>query len=129
MNGYDLDGVLARVNFDQASTRGLRNVYLQADVIYSPRSEFVVLTGRNAGTAELRKVTRDWLRDKFGEKFQGVFFYGGGEAAVARAKARAINRLGLDSYTDDNLDILRMIKEAGVSVPLYHFSGGEKKRI
>lgn len=128
MNGYDLDNTLADTAFSQANIRGLKNVYLSADVMYRPRGDFVVLTGRRAPTAELRKATRDWLKEHF-PNCKGVFFYSGGERAVAKAKAGAIKRMRLDSYTDDNLDILKMIREEGVTVPLYHYSGGSKKSV
>lgn len=116
--GYDLDGTLADVNFSAASVRGLARVYAQANVLYTPRSDFVVLTGRTAN-AEQRRVTRKWLRDNFGDKFKGVFFYSGGEAEIAKAKARAIRRMNLTSYTDNNKKMLDLIRAEGVDAELH----------
>lgn len=118
MVGYDLDGTLADVDFGQAGVRGLARVYAQANVLYTPRQDFVVLTGRTAN-AEQRRVTRKWLRDNFGDNFKGVFFYSGGEAAIARGKARAIKRLNLTAYYDDNVKMLELIRAEGVDAELH----------
>lgn len=118
MIGMDLDGTLADVNFSQAGVRSLATVYAQANVLYTPRQDFVVLTGRTAN-AEQRRVTRKWLRDNFGDKFHGVFFYSGGEAAIAKGKARAIKRLNLTAYYDDNVKMLELIRAEGVDAELH----------
>lgn len=128
MNGYDLDDTIARVDFEQASTRGLATVYSQADVIYRPRGRFVIITARTHSTPALKSATLKWLQDNF-ENFVSIRYVPNGSAeSVGRAKARIANEMRLDSYTDANREILQAMAEF-TEIPLYHLSGGQKSRV
>lgn len=128
MQGYDLDDTLARVNFAQASVRGLATVYAQADVLYKPTEDFVVITARSKPNAAARQATLNWLKENE-PRFQRIYYVPGGNAKnVAMAKARIIDSLNLDSYTSEDREVLNAMKEF-TNVPLYLFRGGKKTRI
>ena len=128
MDGYDLDGTLADVDYDQADIRGLATVFSQAKVKYVPENEFVVITGRTSSRRDLREATETWLVDNF-DNYRGTYYVSGTEAQIIQAKARRIEELGLDSYTDDNLEIVQGLAQAlPNSVELYLIDDGRRTR-
>lgn len=128
MNGYDLDDTLAKVEFSQASVRGLATVYSQAKVLYRPEGRFVVITARTHSTSALKTATLNWLQDNYKNFVTIRYVPSGSEAAVGKAKAAIINAMNLDSYTDNNRDVLKAIAEY-TDVPLYLLSAGHKTRV
>lgn len=127
MQGYDLDGTLANVEYANASVRGLTNVFKSAKVIYKPSRPFVVITARPHATAEQRQATTQWLRDNQ-PNFKAIYYVpSGSEANVAKSKAAVIKRLNLDSYTCDNEEFNQLLKPLVPGVKVYKMSSrGEK---
>ena len=128
MDGYDLDDTLADVNYDEADTRGLATVFSQAEIKYQPEEDFVVITGRTNSTRQLRDATEAWLVDNF-PNYRGTYYVSGTEAQIIQAKARRIEDLDLNSYTDDNLQILEGLAQLlPSSVELYTIEDGQRIR-
>ena len=129
MDGYDLDGTLADVNYDEANVRGLATVFSQAQVEYYPQSPFVVITARSHSTKELRDATEAWLQDNFTE-YKGTYYVEGNEAQVIQAKADLIAELNLESFTDDNPAILAALADlVPAFVGLYTIEDGSRVRV
>lgn len=128
MQGYDLDGTLADVEYANASVRGLVNVFKSAKVIYKPSAPFVVITARPNNTAEQRKATTDWLKENQ-PQFKAIYYVpSGSEAEVAKSKAAVIKRLNLDSYTCDNAEFNALLKPLVPGVRVYKMNkDGTKK--
>lgn len=129
MVGYDLDDTLAKVDWEEAGRRGLANVFASAKVIHRPTQDFIVITARAHSTSAMKTATEKWLRLNF-PNYKGIYYVSGSEKEVANAKARLIRQRRLTSFTDNNRDILAMLKElVPASVNLYQITGGEKKEI
>lgn len=127
MQGYDLDGTLADVDYDLAGVRGLVNVFKSAKVIYTPRDPFVVITARPHATVEQKQATTEWLRTNQ-PNFKAIYYVpSGSEAEVAKSKARVINRLNLDSYTCDNQEFNDLLRPLVPGVTIYHMSSDGNK--
>lgn len=127
MQGYDLDGTLADVDYDLAGVRGLVNVFKSAKVIYTPREPFVVITARPHATVEQKQATTEWLRTNQ-PNFKAIYYVpSGSEAEVAKSKARVINRLNLDSYTCDNQEFNDLLRPLVPGVTIYHMSSDGNK--
>ena len=127
MQGYDLDGTLADVEYANASVRGLVNVFKSAKVIYKPSRPFVVITARPNTTAEQRQATTEWLKENQ-PNFKAIYYVpSGSEANVAKSKAAVIKRLNLDSYTCDNEEFNQLLMPLVPGVKVYKMSSrGEK---
>lgn len=122
MQGYDLDGTLADVDYDLAGVRGLVNVFKSAKVIYTPTEPFVVITARPHATQDQRRATSEWLRENQ-PNFKAIYYVpSGSEADVAKSKARVIKRLNLDSYTCDNEEFNQLLQPLVPGVTVYHMS-------
>lgn len=124
MDAYDLDDTLADVDFDEAGTVGLANVFRMAEVEYVPTEPFIVITARPHDTATLKRATLDWLNANE-PNFERIVYVSGSEQEIIQGKARAINSLDVDSYTDNNTDILDALAPL-VDVPLYVIDDGER---
>lgn len=118
MQGYDLDDTLARVNFARTP---LAEMFATAPVIYTPTSDFVVLTGRPNDTAAQREATTTWLREHQ-PHCRGIHYVAGGEIEKAKRKAAIIKRLRLSDYTDNNPDALAAIATADTGAQLWRMS-------
>jgi hypothetical protein len=127
MQGYDLDGTLADVDYELAGIRGLTNVFKSAKVIYTPRTPFVVITARPHSTTEQKRATTQWLRDNQ-PNFKAIYYVpSGSEANVAKAKAAVIKRLNLDSYTCDNEEFNQLLMPLVPGVKVYKMSSNGEK--
>lgn len=125
MDGYDLDDTLSDVDYDQADTRGLATVFRQAGIIYTPSSEFVVITARTQ-TADAKRATEDWLTSNF-ELYRGTYYVSGSEQEIIQGKADFIRELGLASFTDNNLAILDALADlVPATVQLYYMDDGSR---
>lgn len=119
MQGYDLDGTLAAVEYQQAGVRGLVNIFKSAKVIYKPAAPFVVITARPHATTQQRQATTEWLKENQ-PNFKAIYYVPtGSEATVAKSKAAIIKRLNLDSYTCDNAEFNRLLKPLVPGVTVY----------
>ena len=127
--GYDLDDTLADVNYELAGQIGLANVFSRAGINYRPTEDFVVITARPHDRQEYRDATRDWLNENFGF-FQGIYYVSGTESEIVAKKAEKIRTLNLDSFSDNNVTILGLLKkELGARVPLYRvYADGRRER-
>lgn len=127
MQGYDLDGTLANVEYQNASVRGLVNVFKAAKVIYKPSAPFVVITARPHATAQQRQATTEWLKENQ-PQFKAIYYVpSGSEATVAKSKAAVIKRLNLDSYTCDNAEFNRLLKPLVPGVRVYKMNADGTK--
>jgi hypothetical protein len=127
MQGYDLDGTLADVEYQNAGVRGLVNVFKAAKVIYTPSTPFVVITARPHRTGEQTLATAEWLKETQ-PNFKAIYYVPAGtEAQVAKAKATIINRLKLDSYTCDNAAFNELLKPLVPGVQVFQMSAAGKK--
>ena len=127
MQGYDLDNTLAKVEYDQANTRGLVNLFKSAKVIYTPSTPFVVITARPHDTSQQRKATADWLLENQ-PNFKAIYYVpSGSEEKVAKAKAAVIKRLNLDSYTCDNPQFNELLKPLVPGVTVYKMNADGTK--
>lgn len=128
MQGYDLDGTLANVEYELANTRGLANVFKAAKVIYTPSTPFVVITARPHNTSQERKATADWLLENQ-PNFKAIYYVPtGSEANVAKAKATVIKRLNLDSYTCENQQFNELLKPLVPGVTVYKMNADGTKQ-
>lgn len=115
MQGYDLDDTLARVNF---AATPLAKMFASAPVIYTPSSDFVVLTGRPHDTAIERDATTTWLHQNQ-PRCRGIYYVAGAEIEKALKKAAIIRRLRLTDYTDNNPRALAAIAGDRVTARLW----------
>ena len=127
MQGYDLDDTLAKVEFDLASERRLAAVYRGAKVLYTPDSEFVVITARNHGTEALKTATREWLKANQPNWSGRIVWVSGTETEIVKKKAQAINSLNLTDFTDNNDDILEQLAPL-TNATLWDISDGQRER-
>ena len=127
MQGYDLDDTLAKVEFDLASERGLAAVYRGAKVLYTPDSEFVVITARSHGTEALKTATREWLKANQPNWSGRIVWVSGTEEEIVKKKAQAINSLKLTDFTDNNDDILKALAPL-TTCTLWDISDGNRER-
>lgn len=127
MQGYDLDGTLAAVDFTEANTRGLTNVYRSAKLIYAPREPFIIITARRVPTTAERNATIEWCQTNV-PNYRGLYFVDGTEDEVIAKKVRYIRSRELTAWTDNNPGILAKMKEL-TDVPLYLMTAdGTKER-
>src|SRR5512140_990148 len=107
MQGYDLDDTLARVDFRQAATHTLAELFAAAPVLYVPHDYFVVITVRPGSTSGERTATADWLA-AHQPSCRGIHYVTASSttAGTASSKAAVINRLKLSDYTDNNMNVL-----------------------
>lgn len=110
MQGYDLDDTLAAVNFAAAAERGMATVFAQARVIYTPNTDFIVISARPHSTSAMRTATENWLQENQ-PHFKGIYYVSGTEAEIINKKAQIINEKRLTDFTDNNRDILAKLKD------------------
>lgn len=129
MQGYDLDDTLASVNLSQARFKAMEDIFAGAPVIYTPKSDFVVITGRPHRTDAQRRATAKWLRDNQ-PNFKAIYYIeASSPQAMAEDKARIIKRLNLTDYTDNNSDVLTALAKLNTGATLWKMNtGGSKKR-
>ena len=128
MQGYDLDDTLAKVEFAQASVRGLANVFASAKVIYKPESPFIVITARPHSTSAMKTATENWLKDNQ-PNYKGTYYVSGSEAEIIQAKIRLIKDKNLTDFTDNNTSILAELKKELNNVRLWKmYSTGKRIR-
>lgn len=126
MDAYDLDDTLADTRYVLAAARGLVNVFKSADVLYVPRTEFMVVTARPHSTVEQRKATLEWLQTNQ-PNFQEIHYVTGNtEELKAKAKVMILREQNADSYTDNNPDILDVIKEELPNLKLFIIKNGKR---
>lgn len=126
MIGYDLDDTLAKVDWNEASTRGLAVIFAQAKVITKPRDPFIVITARPHGTIALRKATEDWLQANQ-PNYKGTYYVSGSETEIIQGKARIIKDHNLTGFVDNNTDILKALKDLNLGVKLYKATAKGRK--
>lgn len=114
-NAYDLVGTLANVSYPGENL---------TSVIFKPVGPFVIVTAQSAGShaalyaqvrAEFPNVTRIHSVRVGTDKQEG------------QRKAAILKRIKADTYTDNNTNILAVIRELVPGIRLYHMSNGRKK--
>lgn len=128
MDAYDLDGTLADTRYVLAAARGLVNVFKSAKVLYTPRTEFVVITARTHTTKEQREATTQWLNDNQPNHKAIYYVDSGSEQKIAEEKVRVMKAHNVTSFTDNNPDVLKRIKELLPELDLYIIRGGKRER-
>ncbi len=127
MQGYDLDGTLAAVDLAQAKVKPMASIFASAPVIYTPTTDFVVLTARPHATPAERTATLVWLH-LFQPHFTGIHYVATGRsAALAKSKGALITSLALTDYTDNNPDTLKALLAQGATAKLWQMSPGGRR--
>ena len=126
MDGFDLDGTLADVNFQQAAVRGMAAIFTGVPVIYTPDKPFVVITGRPHSTGEQTRATTRWLTEHQ-PNFKAIYYVEGSEAQMIEQKASIINRLRLATFTDNNPDVLTALSKL-TRAQLFILENGQRVR-
>ena len=118
MQGFDLDDTLAHVNYQSIfGSTSLIDALNNAKVIYTPKSEFVIITARK-GSEEVHKTTTQWVNKTF-PNCKRVYFVSGNTEKVIQEKARLIKELNLTDFTDNNREILAGIKKLETGATLW----------
>ena len=118
MQGFDLDDTLAHVNYQSIfGATSLVDALKTAKVIYTPKSEFVIITARK-GSEIVHKATTEWVHQTF-PNCKRVYFVEGSTAKVIEEKARLIKELNLTDFTDNNREILAGIKKLETGAKLW----------
>lgn len=129
MEAYDLDDTLASVDFAEANTRSLSTVFRQAKVLYVPEVPFTVITARPHSTAELRRATFDWMVANQ-PQWDGQIHYcnADSEQGIIEEKARLIKAHRVTDFTDNNEQILTVLKPLVPNVQLWIIDNGQRTR-
>lgn len=114
-NAYDLVGTLAEVTYPSENL---------TSVIYKPRGPFVIVTAQSAGShAKLYAQ----VREQFPNVTRIHSVRVGTDTQEGQRKAAILKRIKADSYTDNNTNILAVIRKLVPGIRLYHMSNGRKK--
>ena len=113
---YDLVNTLAEVSYpSETITR----------ILYRPRGAFVIITAQSAGT-------HTKLYNQVREQLPGVTrihtVQTGTDQREGERKAAILKRIGAHSYTDDNRNILKAIRELLPNIDLYHIRNGNRTK-
>ena len=119
MYGFDIDDTLAKT--DWKTSKSQVDAILGARVIYYPNMPFVAITARG-NDVKVQAATKTWLKQHF-PKNVGVEFAAGSDKQVVADKARAIQKHNVTDYVDNNMDLLRSLKQLLPDVKFYHFDG------
>ncbi len=134
---YDLDGVLAqgppraRVKWGLmkgperiARRQALLDWYASALPILLPHDSFWVITARK-DEPDVRAVTERWLADRYGNRVLGLHMLTVSRTLphVIAFKASVLKTLPAGLFVEDNLQVLRGLKRAGVPQQLLFFDG------
>ena len=114
-NAYDLVGTLAEVSYPGENL---------TSVIYRPRGPFVIVTAQGAGS---HARLYDQVRKEFPNVTRIYTVRVGTDKQEGQRKAAILKRIKADSYTDNNTNILAVIRELVPGIRLYHMSNGRKK--
>ena len=127
MDGYDLQDTLVHINYDVAfGLSQLVDNVEKAKILHKPQGQFVIVTAQQ-DNQQIHEAVRKLVDDNFSNCL-GVYFVSGGQAAVIQKKAASIQRLKLESYTDNNVRILAGIRELLPEVTLYHMTSSGRKK-
>lgn len=138
---YDLDGVLcAPMPFPPkkwglmkghervAWKEQLLELYRTAEKLLDPdEARFHVITARK-DDPRVVTATLGWLRLTFGERLRGVRFLQESRSLqnVVPYKARTIQDLHIEEFTEDNLQVVRGLNRLGVGCKVFLFRDGER---
>lgn len=115
-DAYDLVGTLANVSYPSENV---------TSIIYTPRGSFTIVTAQSPGNhADLYAQVKDALPQC--QRIHTVRT--GTDQAEGQRKAAVLKRINADSYTDNNMNILKAIRELLPSLELYHMSNGKRTR-
>lgn len=122
MQGFDLVDTLVKINYASGNVvRAIEN----AEVIYRPRGEFVIITAQQDSPEIHAAVSR--MVEKNFPNCKRVVFVSGSQAEVIKKKAAAIKRWKLTDFTDNNRDILAGIRDANTGATLWVKTGKGRK--
>lgn len=114
-NAYDLVGTLANVTYPSETL---------TSVIYKPLGAFVIVTAQGAGN---HRKLYDQVKQEFPNVTRIYSVRVGTDKQEGQRKASVLKRIKADSYTDNNTNILKVIKELIPGIRLYHMSNGRKR--
>lgn len=108
MIGFEIDDTLAKMSFENVFSREqILKRMREAPVLYRPRQSFVAISARDDW---MREATLYWML-KNQPEFVRLHLVSGSEDEIVAGKARIIVDENLDSFTDNNREILGKLRE------------------
>ena len=126
MQAFDLVDTLVKISYKVYNTEQLVANIKNADVIYRPKGNFIIITAQ-PDTPAVHTAISAMVNDNF-PNCQRVVFVSGSEAQVAEKKASIIKRNGITDFTDNNRNILSKIKDLVPEVTLWVMTGSGRKK-
>lgn len=120
MDFYDFSDTLAKVDWNSGN---IPAAIAKARILYEPTGRFAVITAQQDNQA-IRQAVIKWLASNYGDQCDRVYFVSGSEANIIKAKSRILAEQNADSFTDNNVNILRGIAQELPNLRLYKASGG-----
>jgi hypothetical protein len=114
-HAYDLVGTLAEVTYPNENL---------TSVIYKPTGSFVIVTAQGAGS---HNALYKQVREQFPNVTRIHSVRVGTDKQEGQRKAAVLKRIAAHSYTDNNANILKVIKELLPGIRLYHMVNGRKR--
>jgi hypothetical protein len=116
MHAYDLVNTLAAVTYPSETL---------TEVLYKPAGAFTVITAQDAGShSKLYAQLKEALPNC--QRIHTVLT--GTDKQEGQRKARVLKRINATSYTDDNANILAVIRTQLPDLPLYLIKNGRRRR-
>lgn len=122
MDFYDFSDTLAKVDWNSGN---IPAAIRKARLLYEPRTRFAVITAQQQNQ-EIRNAVVQWLAANYGDLCDRVYFVSGSEANIIKGKARILAEQNADSFTDNNVNILRGIAQELPNLRLYKATGGDR---
>lgn len=122
MDFYDFSDTLAKVDWNSGN---IPAAIAKARILYEPRGKFAVITAQQDNQA-IRQAVIKWLASNYGDQCDRIYFVSGSEANIIRSKARILAEQNADSFTDNNVNILRGIAQELPNLRLYKATGGDR---
>lgn len=134
---YDFDGVLSekppasqkkwgKMNGAERQARKdfLLKFYMTAPALHSPTERsFYVITARK-NSPDIVTVSTSWLKYRFGDRVLGVYFLSKSRSVknVVAFKAQILKQIMAQKFVEDNLKVLKGLKEQTSGVELIFYS-------
>lgn len=128
MEAYDLDQTLADTRYVLAASRGLANIFKTADVLYTPRTPFIIITARPHSTKDQRDSTSAWVKENQPNCENIYYVQPGSETETAKEKLALIKQHNAESFTDNNPDVLKLMREQDPELKLFIMRDGKREQ-
>ena len=116
-NAYDLVGTLAEVSYPAETI---------TSTIYKPKGQFIIVSAQSKGD---HSNLRQQIKETFPNCSRIIFVATSTDRQEGYSKARVLKRINASSYTDNNPNILRAIRERLPNIDLYRMtSNGSKSK-